>query len=290
MYNLNGQLAGQKALKISDFNSNNAVNLSTYIFNKEVSLFVHPINYSNYRYSKIIKYALTKYDLNDDNLIGESLHLFWKAKISYESKKEKVNFYAYSINFIKGGIKNYKSKLTGTNSSDFNEKIHTAIRNIKKKNIDENLREEDVTKLIKHFNLDKDNGYQKIRELESYQKKNVPIINHNNKLNEEFVITDYIKSSLFKYSADTSENIIEKKQLLEKLKKAANDFKKDLNHNSKIVFNYRVLPFADEQVKLENLSNKLSLSSQRIHSLEKKITEDFIIFLKKIFRISEKKN
>ena len=69
---------------------------------------------------------------NNEDILSEGFYLLQQASIKYFEIVRDINFEQFAIVHIRENIKSYINKYNKLNSSDKNELIHTAIKQIKK--------------------------------------------------------------------------------------------------------------------------------------------------------------
>lgn len=234
---------------------------------------------------------------NNEDILSEGFYLLQQASIKYFEIVRDINFEQFAIVHIRENIKSYINKYNKLNSSDKNELIHTAIKQIKKKSDKAYLTTKQINKLINYFNLDPIKGIKKIWQLESFHFENISLwkkLDNKDGFEEEVCITDKKDKSLYDnlYQSNYEDPAIvvekfdrNKENILKKeiIKKVYNTLKKD---NEKIIFEKRIYNYNNKFLKLKELSNLLNISIQRINCIEKKlkkkINETYIVE-KKIF-------
>lgn len=235
------------------------------------------------RNSSIIYKALKYKWCIDEDIVSEALLSLQDASIKYFEQKREINFSQFAIIHIRKRIFDYLNKKNHTNGSDLHEKIHTAIRKIRKSrgNVG-NLTFEEASRIANEFNLKNDCGLRKVYELEAIQLGNENDY-HINENGDEYYRFDDEKNDLNNYKSqnnipDTVFNNTYQNQQRKILEEQAKYFIKRCNEREKIIFNKRI--FCEEQISLNKLSENLNISFQMVSQIEKKLFEKFISFCK----------
>ena len=105
------------------------------------------------RKSSILCKALNYKARTDEDIVSQALLSLQQASIKYFEKDRDINFSQFAIISIRKGVYDYLNKKNHTNGSDLNEKIHTAIRTIKKSRSKiDSLTNKEAKHLALHFN------------------------------------------------------------------------------------------------------------------------------------------
>lgn len=235
------------------------------------------------RKSSILCKALNYKARTDEDIVSQALLSLQQASIKYFEKDRDINFSQFAIISIRKGVYDYLNKKNHTNGSDLNEKIHTAIRTIKKSRSKiDSLTNKEAKHLALHFNLSEKEGIKKIYELEAIQlgaendwKKNIDGAEYYRFDDQK---NDIGNSDYRSYASDSVLKDVYYNQQKTYLKKQSNIFLQQCNKNEIIIFKYRIL--CDEQLTLSKLSKILNMSFQMVSQIEKSIHNKFINFCK----------
>ena len=235
------------------------------------------------RKSSILCKALNYKARTDEDIVSQALLSLQQASIKYFEKDRDINFSQFAIISIRKGVYDYLNKKNHTNGSDLNEKIHTAIRTIKKsRNKIDSLTNKEAKHLALHFNLSEKEGIKKIYELEAIQlgaendwKKNIDGAEYYRFDDQK---NDIGNSDYRSYASDSVLKDVYYNQQKTFLKKQSNIFLQQCNKNEITIFKHRIL--CDEQVTLSKLSKILNVSFQMVSQIEKSIHNKFINFCK----------
>jgi len=295
MNNNLGQVAGQKAL-ITLINFTEA---SEALVDKELELVKNNANLArafctlspNGRKESII-YRAIKHLLkishyynnkeNTEDVVSEALFLLKEASLKFFEENRSINFEQFATVHIRESIKGYLSKTNGLSSSDQNNLIHTAIKIIKKKTDNCRLSYDQAKHLAKCYNLCEKNGYKKIWRLESLHFDKISLwqkVTNEDGGEEEICIADKKQIDLYDNSFQNDFNDpailfdeIENQKELDKNKIILNNFNKSLNKtNEKIIFEKRLYCVSENPLKLKDLAKLLSISLQRVSTIENNI-------------------
>ena len=236
------------------------------------------------RASSIICKALNYKARLDEDLVSEALLSLQDASFKYFEEERTINFSQFAIVFIRKRITDYINKLNHTNGSDLHERIHSAIKTIKRNsNRSGFLTFKEIKQITNHFNLTGNEGFKKVQQLEAIQLG----CEHDWKTNEtgeEYYRFDDQKNEVVNTSYNTNyiNNLFKNSYLDQQksfLKKQALIFLKNCNKKEKIIFKARIN--CEEQVALNKLSKILNISFQMVSLIEKKLKQNFLVFCKK---------
>ena len=310
MNNNLGQVAGQKAL-ITLINFTEA---SEALVDKELELVknnanlalayctLSPDNRKKSLIYRAIKHLLkiSHYSNNKENtedVVSEALFLLKEASLKFFEETRTINFEQFATIHIRESIKGYLSKTNGLNSSDQNNLIHTAIKIIKKKTDNCRLSYDQAKHLAKCYNLCKKSGYKKIWRLEALHFDKISLwqkVTNEDGNKEEICIADKKQINLYDNNFQNDFNDpaiifdeIENQKELDKNKIILNNFSKTLNKiNEKIIFVKRLYCVSENPLKLKDLAKLLSISLQRVGTIDKNIKKK----LKDFYIVENKKN
>ena len=233
---------------------------------------------------------------NAENILSEAFCLFKEASIKFFNQEREINFEQFAIVHIRENIKTFLNKSRNLNSSDQNELIHSAIKQIKKNSCKTYLTNNEIEQLVKHFGLCSKKGYKKIWRLEALHHKDIPLwkkIENNEGIIEDVSIFENKKINFYdnnnQNEFDDPAFEIERKEETKNFEfkiNILNNFKKNLeNKNEKIIFEKRIYNKTGDFIKLKELSNILNISMQRISFIEKNMK----IKLKNFYSVENKK-
>ena len=233
------------------------------------------------RNSSIICKALSFKAKLDEDLVAEALLALQYASIKYFEEDRDINFTQFAVTLIRKKVIDFINKQNHTNGSDLHEKIHSAIKAVKRNVYREgNLTFEEAKHLAEFFGLSGNEGIKKIHQLEAIQFGN----EHDWKINEEgqeYYRFDDQKNdiggnsyqgiapdSVFRQSYENQQKLFLKKQTIA--------FLKNCNNREVIIFKARIN--CQEQVALNKLSKILNISFQAVSLIEKKLHAKFLTF------------
>ena len=235
------------------------------------------------RASSIIYKALNYKARLDEDLVSEALLALQVASIKYFEEDRAINFSQYAIIFIRKRVIDYLNKLNHTNGSDLHERIHSAIKAVKRCTGRAGfLTYAEVQHLANHFNLTGNDGIKKIQQLEAIQLGG----EHDWKINdkgEEYYRFDDQKNDVGSsgYRGNAPDKIFQDTYLDQQkafLKKQSLSFLKDCSKKEIVIFKARIN--CEEQVALNKLSKILNISFQMVSLIEKKLEKKFLTFCK----------
>ena len=235
------------------------------------------------RASSIICKALNYKARLDEDLVSEALLSLQVASIKYFEEDRTINFSQYAIIFIRKRVIDYLNKLNHTNGSDLHERIHSAIKAVKRCSGRAGfLTYAEAQHLANHFNLTGNDGIKKIQQLEAIQLGG----EHDWKVNdkgEEYYRFDDQKNEIggSGYQGNAPDKIFQNTYLNQQkvfLKKQASIFLKKCNKKEVVIFKARIN--CEEQVALNKLSKILNISFQMVSLIEKKLEKQFLAFCK----------
>ena len=199
---------------------------------------------------------------------------FNNINASYDELKNKIEI---NLSFISKTVKN---KDKGLNSSDENELIHSAIKEERFNSKTNELSNEQINKICKHFNLDSEKGKRKFNLLYNLHHNQASLDTDEGCIFKNIESKNaYLEPSLL--PADE----INQKQEKDYIKSKSVCFKKTLEFNDIKIFNSRIWNEEDNYMKLNELSKEIGKTAQALNQREKIIKENFISFCKKNLKI-----